>query len=183
MSQFQQPKAWMVRASKGGRLAELFSERRCVALGWNCLGNLIEYADSDALQRAYINAYGDDKPAKIRNAVGMLQRFAKQIVKGDWVITYMPARRLYLLGEDLGAYRHVTESEWVGKYANLRSVNWLFTVPRDELSKTTQNSLGATLTLFSLNEAVINDLLANAQALSRNNEGQNEDKQLCFPGY
>ena len=182
MNRMQQQRSWMVRASRGGRLAEIFAARGCVALGWNCLGNLSEYADSAALQQAYITAYGNEKPGKISNAVGMLQRFAKQIAKGDRVITYMPARRLYLVGEDLGDYRHVTETEWVDKYANLRFVNWLSVVYRDDLSKSTQNSLGATLTLFSLKDAVIDDLLENARPLSSQRVLVTENTQLRFPG-
>ncbi|WP_271273846.1 restriction endonuclease [Aliamphritea hakodatensis] len=178
----QYKNAWMVRASKGGRLAELFASRGCVALGWNCLGNLAGYADVAALHGAYVSAYGDEKPAKVSNAVSMLHRFARQISAGDLVITYMPERRLYLLGEDLGRYRHVAEAEWLDRYANIRPVSWLSVVARDDLSKAVQNSLGATLTLFSLKNEVVSELLMNAQPVGSALSPDAGGAQLSLPG-
>ena len=178
----QYTNAWMVRASKGGRLAEQFASRGCVALGWNCLGNLADYADVAALQQAYVAAYGDEKPAKVSNAVSVLHRFAQQISAGDLVITYMPQRRLYLLGEDQGEYRHVAEAEWVDRYANIRPVNWVSVVARDDLSKAVQNSLGATLTLFALRREVVSELLTHAQPVSSDLLPDAGNAQLSLPG-
>ncbi len=173
----------MVRASKGGRLAELFVARGCVALGWNCLGDLAEYDDLLALQQAYVAAYGNEKPAKAGNAAGMLHRFAQQICEGDWVVTYMPDKRLYLIGEDLGEYRHVPESEWLDQYANIRAVNWRWAASRDQLSKVVQNRLGATLTLFALKPDVLSELLENAQPVVSQLSPEPGGGQLSFPGY
>ncbi|MBN3564850.1 restriction endonuclease [Aliamphritea spongicola] len=153
-----------------------------MALGWNCLGNLAGYADMAELHGAYVSAYGDEKPAKVSNAVSMLHRFAQQISAGDLVITYMPDRRVYLLGEDLGEYRHVTEDEWVDRYANIRPVRWLSVVSRDDLSKAVQNSLGATLTLFSLKHEVVSELQSHARPVGSELLPDAGNAQLSLPG-
>jgi len=78
---------------------------------------------------------------------------------GDEVVTYDPDERRYHLGEIISDYRfssHEVGDEW----PHVRSVKWLGNLSRDDLSPSTRNTLGSTLTLFSVNEDAAAELTA-----------------------
>ncbi|WP_419534349.1 restriction endonuclease [Endozoicomonas sp.] len=152
---------WMIRAGEGGRFADEFKEHNAVAIGWNELGDLRTYQTTEAIRDAYINLWGNAKPARTSNAVAMIRKFRDSIKKGQMVITYNPELRVYHVGEDVGSYQFQTsDSNIVGEYVHTRPVKWLGDVSRDTLSQASRNSLGSTLTLFSLPEPVITELNA-----------------------
>ena len=151
---------WMIRAGEGGRFADAFKEQDCVAIGWNEIGDLTLCQTVDDFRDGYIAHWGNAKPGRTANAVGVIRKFRDEIKKGHMVITYSPELRVYHIGEDLGEYRHLTGDDRVGEYANIRKVKWLGDVSRDALTQGTRNSLGSTLTMFSLSGTVIAELLA-----------------------
>jgi len=151
---------WMIRAGGGGVFVEDFRKKSAIAIGWNELGNLTQYSDHKALKQAYQQTWPNHKPGAVPNALAMIRKFRDEIQRGDLVISYDPESRQYLLGEDLGEYAYLGEEALlVGDYAQTRKVKWLGEVSRDLLSPQTRNSLGSTLTLFSLSESVLNELL------------------------
>lgn len=150
---------WMIRAGRGGKLIEDF-EAGYISIGWNQIGDLNKFPSVNDIRTAYIACYGNPKPAKTANAVAMLRKFRDEIQKGDTVISYSPERREYLVGEDQGQYQYMPEDKQIGGHSHARTVNWLGSVSRDVLPISTRNSLGSTLTLFSLSEAVLSDILA-----------------------
>ncbi len=149
----------MIRAGRGGKLIEDF-ESGYIAIGWNELGDLTNLRSIDDLRNAYITIYGNAKPSRTANSVAMLRKFRDEIQKGDTVISYSSERREYLVGEDLGQYKFRPADKQVGGFSHTRIVKWLGSVSRDTLSASTRNSLGSTLTLFSLSESVLADLKA-----------------------
>jgi restriction system protein len=52
------------------------------------------------------------------------------------------------------------EGKQIGGHSHTRTVNWLGSISRDVLPISTRNSLGSTLTLFSLSDSVLSDILA-----------------------
>ncbi|WP_339409411.1 restriction endonuclease [Pseudomonas sp. EA_35y_Pfl2_R5] len=144
--------AWMIRAGRGGVYIEDF-ERGYAAIGWSQLGDLTQYATGDSLRQKYIEVYGNDKPSATANAVAMILKFRDQITAGDHIVSYNPEAREYLLGIDQGEYLY--QPDTVGDYANLRKVEWLGKVSRDQLPQKAKNSLGSTLTLFSISQEII----------------------------
>ena len=147
---------WMVRAGRGGIYSEDF-EKGYVAIGWSDLGDLSQYATPDDLRSSYINVYGNEKPAKTSNAVAMILKFRDQIKTGDYLLSYNPETREYLVGKDQGQYSH--QPDLIGDYANVRAVDWLGKVSRDKLSQKARNLLGSVLTLFSVKQFVIDEFL------------------------
>jgi restriction system protein len=89
-------------------------------------------------------------------AAGQLHRFRNETAIRDFVVTYDPGRRVYLVGTIAGDYRwdQVIDPE----DPNVRSVKWKGEVSRDLLSVRSRNSLGAISTLFQLSPDVIADL-------------------------
>ncbi|TQV87599.1 restriction endonuclease [Aliikangiella coralliicola] len=145
---------WMVRAGRGGRLFQQFSDGGFVAVGWNLLAPLDQYQDKAEIKAAYVRNYGNDKPSKTGNSVAIIDKFVN-IKTGDYVVTYEPKTRNYLVGEDLGQYLFLDTN--VDDYRNIRKVNWLGTVKRDCLSDDAQRSLTSVLTLFSLRPEVLKE--------------------------
>ena len=139
----------MIRAGEGGRFADAFKEQNCVAIGWNEIGNLNLCKTFDDFRDGYIKHWGNAKPGRTANAVGVIRKFRDEIQAGHMVITYSPELRVYHIGEDLGEYQHLTGEHLVGEYANIRKAKWLGEVSRDALTQGTRNSLGSTLTMFS----------------------------------
>jgi restriction system protein len=148
---------WMVRAGRGGIYSEEFA-KGYVAIGWSLLGDLTQYKSDDSLREKYLSTYVNQKPGATANAIAMILKFRDQIKANDYLVSYNSETREYLIGRDKGEYKY--EQGVIGDYPNLRTVNWIDTVGRDSLSQKSRNSLGSTLTLFSINQSVVDELLA-----------------------
>lgn len=158
MGTFKQ--GWMVRAGRGGVFYDQFHDGKMAAIGWNSLGDLTQYKNLDDLRGAYIEKFGNAKPSQTNNAVAMLRKFRDEIQKGDMAVTYSSETRKYLVGKITGDYKYIVPTDEESGYRQTREVNWLGEVLRDDLSTQTRNSLGSTLTLFSLNHDVVEELEA-----------------------
>ena len=149
---------WMIRAGTGGRYFDDFALNQCVAIGWNNIGDLRQYTNMESLRNAYIEHYGNAKAGRTHNAIAMIRKFRDEINQGDLLITYSPEHREYLVGEDLGQYEFRLEDQWVGEFANVRKVKWINRVSRDLLTQSARNSLGSTLTLFTLSKDLMSEV-------------------------
>jgi len=149
---------WMIRAGRGGTYIEDFEAKGYAAIGWSKLGDLTQYKTGDALKEAYLRKFSQAKPQAMANSVAMIVKFRDQIKKGDTIISYDTETRQYLVGEDQGQYLYKPDE--VGDYPQLRVVNWQGRVDRDALSQSAKNSLGSTLTLFSVSDDVIAEMRA-----------------------
>lgn len=147
---------WMVRAGRGGVYFEDF-EQGYVAIGWSKLGDLSLFTNDVSLRNKYIEIFGNDKPSATNNAIAIILKFCNQVSVGDYLVSYNPETREYLLGKDKGKY--IFQPGTIGDYANLREVDWLGKIPRDKLSQKSKNSLGSTLTLFSIGQKIIDEFL------------------------
>lgn len=150
--------AWMVRAGERGYLAQEFLTRGFIGIGWAEVGDLTSAATSDEVYTAYMKAYPSEKVGKIGNAVAMLHKFRSILKLSDHVVSYDPSRREYLVGRISGDYKF--EPGEIKDYPHLRKVEWLGHVSRDRLSVASRNTLGSTLTLFSIPPDVWNDISA-----------------------
>ena len=87
----------------------------------------------------------------------MLRRFKDEIHKGDYVVTYNPESRQYLIGEVTGEYAFNTK---LLEYYHTHSVRWHEkVVDRDALSTSTRNSLGAISTIFEIKDEAKEEML------------------------
>lgn len=157
------PNNWMIRAGRGGTYIEDFETKGYAAVGWARLGDLSQYPNAEAIREAYLREFAQAKPQAMANAVAMIVKFRDHIKQGDTIVSYDTETRQYLVGEDQGQY--IYKPEEVGDYPNLRVVDWQGRVNRDALSQAAKNSLGSTLTLFSVSDDVIAEMRA---ALSGN---------------
>ena len=147
---------WMVRAGEGGYLFDEFKAKNVVAIGWNDLGDLSSGPSLETIKESYRKHYSGEKDGKVNASCGMIRRFRFDFSKGDYVVTYNPVDRKYLVGEIIGDYAFNTQ---LLAYQHIHSVKWLGEVGRDVLSLSTRNTLGAISTIFELGEDAQADML------------------------
>ena len=150
---------WMVRAGEGAYLIEDFLKKKVVAIGWNKVGDLSKINDVEKIKETLRNAYPEFKVAQINNFAGQLFRFKSEFTKGQSVITYDPNKRVYWIGEITSDYQFSASN--IPEYPHFREVNWKRNVSRDNLTTTTKNRLGSTLTIFKLSLLAVEELLRN----------------------
>lgn len=148
---------WMVRAGEDAYLIEDFLKKKVVAIGWDKVGDLSRVSDVDEIKRKLREVYPQQKVGQVNNFAGQLYRFRFEFAKGQSVITYDPNERVYWIGEITSDYEFSEKS--IPQYPHIRTVNWLRSVSRDNLSTTTKNSLGSTLTIFKLSSIAVQELL------------------------
>lgn len=151
---------WMVRG-EGGRLYEDFRERGVAAIGWTQLAEAAKPGMSrQDLAAIYKQIQPNAKAGTIIAGASQVWRFMNEIKAGDWVVTYSPANRTYLIGKVAGPYAY--RPEWTDDgMSQTRPVEWQTNeVDRDDLSTASKNSLGSTLTVFQVPTFACDELLA-----------------------
>lgn len=151
---------WMVRG-EGGSLYEAFRERSVVAVGWN---QLAAHAKPGVGRKQLIALYQSAEPQAKQGTVvsgaSQVWRFVNDIRDDDWIVTYSPANRLYLIGKITGQAEY--RPGWAEQGMTLvRKAQWQEQeLPRDSLGTGTKNSLGSTLTLFEVPANAAAEVLA-----------------------
>ena len=153
---------WMVRAGKSAFLIDAFKEKSIVALGWD-LGDL-KNKSADEIKKLMEEKYPDESKYTLGMASSQVIKFKHTIKKGDYVISYNPSSRKYLLGEIISDYYfsedlEIEDIDYIGGHNDTRDVKWLGEVSRDKLKVSTKNTLGAVTTLFNINEEAKKDIL------------------------
>lgn len=167
---------WMVR-SQGGELLPLFLNNDVVALGWDALGNLTGKSRNQ-IKEIVMDSYPNEKA--IYQWSGIVDAFVNIIKKGDFVITYDKSSRSYYVGEVTSDYYYDPKLD--KDYPNYRKVVWNNKViSRDDLSSSSKNSLGGTLTVFHVShdaEVEIFNILKSKKDIIKNEQEIAEEVEL-----
>lgn len=176
---------WMVRAGKDAFLIDAFEEKNIVALGWG-LGDLKDKNEDD-IKKLMEETYPDESKYSLGIASSQVIKFRHSIEKGDYVLSYNPSIRKYLLGEITSDYYFSKDLEnegidYIGGHNDTRNVKWLGKVSRDKLKVSTKNTLGAISTLFNINEDAKTDILNvfNNKVLTGEDEGESEKEDISI---
>lgn len=145
--------AWMVGAGDGAFLNGEF-DKGVVAVGWHEVGEITDKSQRE-LRHRLAGVYPGAKAATSQELATVLWRFAQVIKMDDIVVTYDPARRQYLIGEIASDYRFEAQRR---VHPHIRETVWHHRVSRDQLSVSTWNSLGSTLTPFAIPAEAMNEL-------------------------
>lgn len=148
---------WMVRAGHQAVLFDDFRSKNLVAIGWDALGDLSKVTDSDEVRNMMEKSYPDFSKGKTIMSASQVAKFRSDFEKGDYVVTYNPDERIYLVGEISSDYQFETKVEG---YPHVRKVDWKGTIERDNLSTSARNTLGSISTIFEVNEDVQEEVLA-----------------------
>jgi restriction system protein len=143
--------AWMVRAGDNNELADVIEKNKAVAIGWAKMSDVSSLRTRDDFKEAYRKAYPEEAENKVAGAAGQIYRFVREIHKGDYVLSYQKASRELLIGICEGEHEYSTKL-FSNYYPQIRRVNWLNRVSRDNFSEPARNSLGSSLTIFQVDE-------------------------------
>ncbi len=108
-----------------------------------------------------------------------LRKFLYEMQKDDRVLVYEFGTRLYHVGQVSSG---VTYEEGREQLPYTRKVKWVGTVSRDQLSTGARNSLGAILTLFSVNEQTRKEVENALAGKSIPEETQEENEEITEYG-
>ncbi|HRN51917.1 MAG TPA: AAA family ATPase [Gemmatimonadaceae bacterium] len=111
-------RTWVIAAGEGARLLSTFLERNIIAIGWEELGDLREYATQSALTKAIRKAYGRANPT---NDALCCYQFCREMADGDRVYIKQGRSRILASGIVKGEYRHDPS---LAEYPNVRSIQW-----------------------------------------------------------
>lgn len=186
LGDFVMKNMWMVRAGKDAFLIDAFEQRNIVALGWG-LGNLKD-KNADDIKRLMQEKYPDESKYSLGIASSQVIKFRHMIKKGDYVLSYNPSSRKYLVGEITSDYYYSEDLEnegidYIGGHNDTRDVKWLGKVSRDNLTVSTKNTLGAITTLFNINEEAKKDIcnvLNNKKPKIKEGEDESEDDDVSI---
>jgi restriction system protein len=153
---------WMIRA-EGGSLYEEFRERGIAAIGWTQLAPQAKVGMSrKELIELYLAVEPGTKEKTAISGASQVWRFMNEMKVDDWVVTYSPANRTYLIGKVTGDCEYRPELVEAGM-ALVRAVAWQEKeVERDSLTDATKTSLGSTLTVFVVAEFAMQELVGEA---------------------
>ncbi len=154
-----QDKMWMIRGD-GGKLYDDFRDKQVVAIGWSQFAPHVKPGLSRSqLLAMYQELEPQIKLGSARSGTSQIWRFVNEMQKGDWVITYSPANRTYLLGKVASDFEY--HQEWLDDGMGIaRQVKWNEQeIDRDNLGTATKNTLGSTLTVFQLPDYAVTELL------------------------
>ena len=174
-------RGWMVRAGNQNELIELFIDNSLIAIGWKGLGELSEFRSREEVKGRYREVYPEHSKSRIAVNAGQLYRFAHVMEEGDRILTYDKSSRTYHYGQITGLYRFAPENS--EDYPHIRPVDWQGEISRDEFSTPVKNTLGSSLTVFSLDEHLdkIESVLTGQPKLDTDRE--HEDDEEDTPPY
>jgi restriction system protein len=153
----------MVRAGEDAFLIDDFRKKSYVSIGWNELSDLSHVTDRDTIKELVeqnSDTFNYTKKSQINIAASQISRFLLDFQKGDYVLSYDPTTREYLVGEIQSDYEY---NDKLSEYHHVRRVKWLGKVSRDKLSTATRNTLGAISTIFQINETAAHEIIGILQ--------------------
>ena len=166
---------WVVRAGEDARFYDDFKRNKIVAIGWDELGDLSRVKNHAEIKRMIEKACSDKKLGWRNIVTSQVARFVLEFKEGDYVLTYDSKTRNYLIGKISSPYRYDPTRK---EYRHVRTATWEGEIPRDRLSISTRNTLGAISTLFEVNEEAANDLLNSFKKPKKEGgEGKQEEEQ------
>ncbi len=148
---------WMVRAGSDGYLFEEYHRKNVISIGYGILKDISEYNEIDGIKDITIEFYPHYSLIQISIMAGQLYRFKNVMDTGDYIITYDPNLRNYLIGEIIGNYNY--NESLIPDYPHSRKMKWLKLIPRDMLSTTTKNSLGVIMTMYEVPKEIKDEIL------------------------
>ena len=133
-----------------------------VCIGWSGMGDLFDITTKDELASKYDATWSDINPRKKGQDVGQVWRFIKEMQIGDYIV-FSCGNTCHIGRITSDYYFDDTANEnQHPDYTNIRDVEWLKKdIRKSDLSQALQNSLGAAMSVFGLNDykSAIHELL------------------------
>jgi len=166
---------WTVRAGEHGRLFGEFHSKNVVAIGWNDLGDVSKVSSRDQIRQLIEKTWPGYKQGWYAMSVSQVWRFCFEMKPGEWVITYDPERRKYLVGLIKGEYKYRTD---IFEYHQIREVEWKKEVSRDHLSTSTRYALGSISALFQVGSEAEKEIIDLLEGRGKRPLNEGEEAEL-----
>jgi len=168
----------MIRAGNDNELVDEFESRSLVAIGWEELGDVSDVQSYEEMKARFnsTDEYSEHNSRRLAQNSGQVNRFALEMEEGHLVLSYDKTEREYLIGEVTSGYEW-KPGDHPPEYPHVRRVEWKDTVSRDEFTTSTKNTLGSTLTVFSLDDCV-DEIMG---VLSGETPDESEDEEDTVP--
>ena len=111
---------WLIAPGEGAKLWDDCVENRYIAIGWDKLGNLLEYESQDEIKAKMEELYGWDNP---KNSSLACWEFGHEIEVGDLVFAKEGQTQLLGVGVVRSGYRFGADGQ--GSYPHRHDVNWI----------------------------------------------------------
>ncbi len=141
-------RAWVVRAGGKGQpdVSQCFWDASVAAIGWGT-GDLFQVSNREEIKDRLRHQYPDWNNRKLGAIAGNIYRFIHGISVGDLIVTPQPnGGNDVLIGRCAGPYEY--RPGLVKGDDDIRTVNWLKKVTRDDLSEPLRKSLVTALTVY-----------------------------------
>lgn len=144
---------WGIHGGKTGDADALFLKKEYVGIGWDQMGDLGPIpANRDAFKKRVREIYPKAKPGAIPNVAGQLFRFVHRVKIGDLIVYPSKQDRRVHIGRITGPYLYDPSKE--SSYPNLRSVEWLKSAPRTDISQGARYEIGSAMSFFGVKSYV-----------------------------
>ncbi len=169
---------WVARAGKYGEREQFALDNNVVAVGWPDVPDLSGIGDREQLLELLSQTYPDHKLNTIKNWMGQLWIFAREIKVGDIVALPMKTRSAVAFGRITGDYRHDPNAPVDARHQ--RPVKWINTdIARIKIEQDLRFSLGGAMTVFAVKrnnaEARLTALLENKPMPVDQENGEDPD--------
>jgi predicted Mrr-cat superfamily restriction endonuclease len=142
---------YLIRIGEGSKYIEEAKKYGFVAIGWNEIKDLNNYKNVEEIKKALSNTSYEFSPQQIANSAGQLFRFGLEIEKGDIILSPLGSGE-YLVGE-IGEYYFEEDPKGNCDFKHRRKVKWYDnSILKEDMSTNLAYSLGALLTIFSINK-------------------------------
>ena len=154
---------WMVRAGIGKKATLLEKFKRNTVVSFGCgLGDVSDKTE-DEIKDIFNAKYPEKSKDSLKVYYSQIIIFRDNIKKGDYVLTYDPSNRTYLIGEVTSDYIFSQDLKtngisYLGGYNGIREVNWLDEISRDDLKESTKSTLQTPTAVFNIKEEAKEDI-------------------------
>ena len=164
---------WVCRAGRNGEYENYFLEKRLVAITWkNMDADLTKLQTKDDFKSTLSKIYPDDKKNTISNYAGQLYTFVHSMNIGDKVL--LPSKinpGLFYVGTIQSDCKYTGEEP----YTHTRAVTWdSKTIDKKDLDQDIIYSLGAFLTIFSIDDEKAQRILSKPSSKKKKESTEQE---------
>lgn len=172
---------WMVRAGEGAFLIDRFKNENQIVIGWE-IGDLSNVTNLKEIKELIRKYFPEKKEGQVNIAASQISKFRFDFQIKDHVLSYDPQNRIYLVGEIVSDYIYddTFYQDNPLEYCDVRKVNWLGTVNRDDLSTPTKNTLGSISTIFEINPDATKEILDALKGVKHSEGEEGEDEELII---
>ena len=165
---------WLYAPGESAGMWSSFYQEGIMALGWDELGNLNDYADKEEMRLKLQEVFGGDSSYK--NSAHALWQFAHEMKPGD--VVFAKRGRSELLGKGIVESDYEYDED-AGEYPHIRKIHWT----HNGSWQAGETLAMKTLTDLSNYTNTVEKFLALFKEEEAEEDEEQEEKAACYPPY